>query len=106
MAIVQPTNTKRGVELDMRISPKLGPELNQEIIESVAATQRFILKPLPNWLIVTYDQFVSLHRYTQPIEGTSDRLYQTPLNVMEVEVDEVNTKLKPRDLLIVDESRL
>lgn len=75
------------IKLDMRVSDKQGEDLTAEITESVATTQRFILSPLPDILIVTQKQFVSLQPYTQKMYQTEDRMYVTPLNAMEVMID-------------------
>ncbi len=75
-------------ELDMRGVPLFGKDLVEVIIESVAHTQRFVIQELPNWLIASHKQFVSLLDYTEEMEATKDRMFITPLNVMEVDVDE------------------
>lgn len=87
MPIIKPTQTLRGMELDMRISPLLGKELYDEILKSVAATQRFILTTLPDVLVITQKQFVSLHDFTQELYNTTDRFMFTPHNAMEIVID-------------------
>lgn len=86
--IVRPKRTTRGLELDVRVVPLLGSDLREVIINSVDHTQKFVVTDLPNWLIVSHKQFVSLLDYTQEMHDTKDRMFLTPLNVMEVEVDE------------------
>lgn len=90
--IIRPTHAMRygrpSIELDMRSVPLVGRELKEVIFESVAHTQRFIVQELPNWLILSHKQFVSLLDYTQEMHNTKDRIFITPLNVMEVDVDE------------------
>jgi len=76
------------MELDMRISPKLGRELRDEIHANVMATQKFLITQLPGWLILSHKQFVSLLDYTTEMYQTKDRMFITPHNVMEVVVDE------------------
>jgi len=91
---VQPKQVFRGTiltpvyALDMRVSDKIGAELKDEIMASVIATQNIIMRELPSILIVSHKQFISLNEYTEEMYQTTDRLFATPLNVMEVEVDE------------------
>lgn len=89
MSIIKPnpTNFKGETELDVRVSPKLGRELADEINESIAHTQLFIQTTLPDRLIVTQKQFASLQPYTERMYETTDRMYVTPQNVMEVVID-------------------
>lgn len=82
-----PTNTQGITELDVRVSPKLGRELAEDIRESVDWTQRFIQMTLPDRLIVTQKQFVSLQDFTEEMYHTTDRMFVTPLNIMEVAID-------------------
>lgn len=87
--IVKPTRRPRtdATSLDMRISPKQGIELTEEIYASVADTQKWIVTTLPDQLIVTQKQHAILNSYTEEMFGTSDRIYVTPFNVMEVIID-------------------
>lgn len=88
MAIVRPKDTLDGhVELDMRVSPLVGQELRDEIIASVARQQMFIKPTLPDRLVITQKQFASLNAWTEAMYETSDRMFRTPLNVMEVVID-------------------
>lgn len=90
--IIRPNHTMRygrpAIELDMRGVPEFGRELKDTILRSVEHTQKFIVQELPNWLILSHKQFVSLLDYTQEMYQTKDRMFITPLNVMEVDVDE------------------
>lgn len=87
MPIVKPTKSLRGLTLDMRVSNKLGLELAQEIRKSVQATQEPIMTDLPSVLMVTPQQFASLNSYTEEMYRTTDRIFRTPHNVMEVAID-------------------
>lgn len=79
-------------DMDARDSQLQGQELYQQIVDSVDASQRFIQTVLPDRLIVTQKQFASLNNFTEEMYWTSDRLFRTPLNVMEVIIDrEVDT---------------
>lgn len=90
--IIRPKHTLRGgrpsIELDVRGVPLVGDELKRVILDSVAHTQKFIVQELPNWLILSHKQFVSLQDDLQEMYQTKDRMFLTPLNVMEVDVDE------------------
>lgn len=83
----EPTNLKGETILDVRISPKLGQELAEDIRDSVEWTQRFIQMTLPDRLVVTQKQFVSLQPYTEAMYQVEDRMFVTHLNVMEVVID-------------------
>jgi hypothetical protein len=84
--IIRPNapDLKGNVALDVRVSNYLGGELQQQIIKSVEWTQLVIEMTLPNQLIVTQEQFASLNNYTEEMYHTSDRMFVTPKNVMEV----------------------
>lgn len=93
LPIIKPKQTFKHMalmyELDIReygeiTDPK---ELHQMICDSVNATQFPIMTELPSWIIMTHRQFVALLPYTSEMMDTTDRFYQTPHNVMEVEVD-------------------
>ena len=86
MAIVKPKKTLRGMELDMRHSPLEGADLKEEIAESVAHTQAFILTELPNWLVITRKQWNSMVDAEDALK-LNDNIWQTPLNVMDVDID-------------------
>lgn len=76
--------------LDMRkATDLLGKDLSELITRSVFHTQHPILQPLPDWLSLTERQFVSLLDFTEPLEdgGLGGRIFITPFNVMEVDVD-------------------
>lgn len=96
MPTLRPQPTIDGhTELDARISPLLGRDLHQEIIDSVQWSQTFIQMTLPDRLIVSQKQFISLTDHTETMYDTEDRMFVTPLNVMEVVID--------RDIDTVDE---
>lgn len=82
-----PTNIEGFTDLDVRISPETGSELAKQIVDSVEWSQKFIQMTLPDRLIVTERQFVSLQPYTEAMYHTEDRMYVTPLNVMHVVID-------------------
>lgn len=76
--------------LDMRTATDLlGKDLSELITRSVFTIQHPILQPLPDWLMLTERQFVSLLDFTEPLEdgGLGGRIFITPFNVMEVDVD-------------------
>lgn len=81
--------TLRGNELDMRVSPLVGEKLMELVLESVKKTQEGgILKPLPDVLRISHKQFISIEDDTEQFRDTKFRFFFTPLNAMEVEVDE------------------
>ena len=85
---IRPTESFDGVvKLDARVTKRQGRELFQLIIDSVDHSQKFIQTTLPSVLIVTQKQFVSLQTYTEEMDHTTDRMFITPLNVMEVTID-------------------
>lgn len=87
-----PTDLDGNTDLDMRVSRETGEELKAEILESVSATQRFLQTTLPDRLIVTQRQFLSLQHDLTEMDHTTDRLYITPMNAMYVVIDrEVDT---------------
>lgn len=76
------------VKLDMRISPKIGRELKIDIYESVEKVAKASIQvTLPDRLHLTQEQFGSIMEDTLEMEGTTDRLYLTPFNVMEIIID-------------------
>ena len=88
MPIVKPIYQQNGkVELDMRVSPLTGPELYEEIVKSVWATQRPIMMTLPDVLRITQRQFASLNSYTEKMLETEDRYMVTPHNAMDIVID-------------------
>lgn len=98
-----------GVEIDIRgLSSKLKKEdLHDIICESVRRTQQpIIVCDLPNWLTMSHKQFVKLLPYTAEMYQTEDRMYQTPMNIMEVEVDEDLETVRPEDIVIVEDPTL
>lgn len=73
--------------LDMRPTNVYGNDLAALILESVRATQVLYGINLPDRIILSHKQFVSVEADTQAMDATTDRIYLTPLNVMEVAVD-------------------
>lgn len=79
--------------LDARVSKLDGDKLKEEIFESVKHSQRGQLyRELPSVLIISHKQFVSLQDDLPQMHDSKERFYYTPLNVMEVEVDETLDK--------------
>lgn len=95
-----------GVSIDIRgFNPKMTrEELHAAICDSVYHTQRpIIISEIPNWIIMSHKQFVMLLPYTAEMYMTDDRMYTTPMNVMEVEVDENLDTVRPEDIVIVED---
>lgn len=82
-----PTDLDGHTDLDMRVSPSRGEELKAEIVHSIEWSQKFIRMTLPDRLIITQKQFISLQDDMTEMFNTEDRMYVTPLNVMEVIID-------------------
>src|SRR5687767_13373767 len=74
-------------DLDMRVSTATGKDLAAEIVHSVEWSQTFVQTTLPDRLILTQKQFISLQDDMTTMYDTEDRMYVTPLNVMEVKID-------------------
>lgn len=108
MSIIKPnpTNFKGENILDVRVSPKLGRELTEDIVESVAHTQRYVQTTLPDVLLVTQKQFASLQDYTEEMTHTEDRMFITPYNVMEVKIDRDINTVQEVESAIVDTENL
>lgn len=62
-------------------------ELKSYIFSRVKDTQKFLMKPLPDKLIMNHDQFKLLGPDFKEYEGIHTRLYFTPMNCMEVQVE-------------------
>ena len=95
-----------GVSIDIRgFDRKMKKEeLHQAICDSVYHTQHpIIVSEIPNWIIMSHKQFVTLLPYTAEMYMTDDRMYTTPMNVMEVEVDENLDTVRPEDIVIVED---
>jgi hypothetical protein len=75
-------------QLDMRDANVFGDDLDQLIRDSVKATQAPLMLTLPNRIILSHKQFISVEKNTQEMDRTVDRIYLTPMNVMEVEIDQ------------------
>lgn len=74
--------------LDITDFKEKGIELMTAIENAVGDTQRVIITPLPDELLMTQDQFDELMRLSglHEMEGTEDRMFITKFNVMEVRV--------------------
>jgi hypothetical protein len=75
--------------IDVSDYPQRGEALHDLICGAVKDTQAgALLLPLPWLLFVNAEQFKSLDPLGQMprMSGSADRIYQTPLNVMEVHV--------------------
>lgn len=103
--IIKPRQTfKHGIltyELDIRDAGEFqGEDLKKLIFESMKSyTASLILKPLPDWLLLTHRQFVSIMPYTAEMMYTTDRFFMTPFNVMEIEVDINNDTVQEGEVL-------
>jgi hypothetical protein len=82
-----PTDLQNNTDLDMRVSSSQGTELKEEINHSVEHSQLFLTTTLPNRLILTQKQFISLQDDMERYYDTEDRFYKTPSNIMEVVID-------------------
>lgn len=82
-------------ELDVRKVPELGKDLKKLIFRSVDKTQQTIMTELPSFLVLTSQQYVSLLDYTEQMYESTERMFRTPLNVMEVLVDDLNEQVDP-----------
>lgn len=100
----QPTNIEGNTDLDMRVSPKTGKDLAEEIAESVSHSQLFLQTTLPDRLILTQKQFVSLQHDMAEMDHTEDRIYITPHNVMYVVIDrEIDTVQEVENVILETE---
>lgn len=80
--------------IDARVSPNTGKDLAEEISTTIQFSQLFIQHQLPDRLIVTQKQHVSLNPYTEEMYHTEDRMFQVydpegkgVMCVMEVTID-------------------
>lgn len=80
--------TRYGADMDIRHYKLSREELMQQILEDVKASQIFAGRNLPDKLFMTTQQFQLLETDLQEIENTDYRLFVTPLNVMEVWVND------------------
>jgi hypothetical protein len=73
-------------ELDMTDCRLKGDELKLEIVNRVKSTQAYIIRPYPDRLIITKDQYQMLQSdpEMQHTWDSKDHLYRTPHNVMEL----------------------
>jgi len=74
--------------LDITDAKETGLMLKQAILSAVKDTQRIILAPLPDQLLMTKDQYDMLQDDPdmQKMYQSDNLLYITPLNAMEVKV--------------------
>jgi hypothetical protein len=75
-------------QLDMRGTNKFGRDLEELVFESVRATQHPIMLALPDEIVLSHRQFTSVEHNTQEMDYTTDRIYVTPLNIMEIVIDQ------------------
>ena len=95
------------VTIDARVSPLLGKDLDDLIKASVDRSQLFLHTTLPSQLIVTQKQFASLNNYTETMYHTTDRMFVTDLNVMEVVIDrEIDTIAEIDEVIELSEDAL
>jgi hypothetical protein len=78
--------TLQGADLDITGYKLKRERLVEQILEDVKATQMFVGRHLPDKLFMTKDQFELLEDDMELMENTVDRIYITPMNVMEVHV--------------------
>lgn len=82
--------------IDIRDWKHKGLELHKEIENAVWETQRLVMRPLPDRLIMTLAQFKDLNKATNNVgnmqdtnlQDTQDRFYYTKHNIMEVQVED------------------
>lgn len=79
--------TARGAILDMTDCHKTGEELKAQILQDVKDTQIFAGRNLPDKMIITETQFKSIEDDLERMHETEDRMYVTPMNVMEVQIE-------------------
>jgi hypothetical protein len=65
-----------------------GDALRVEIVNRVKDTQRLVLQPLPDMLILSRDQYEDLEHDASMLStsDSKDRLYNTGMNVMELKI--------------------
>lgn len=84
-----PVNVKQtfmGADMDITHYSLPEDKLKEQILEDVKKTQLFAGRNLPDKLFMTDEQFSLLASETQVMEGSKDRIYITPFNVMEVKI--------------------
>lgn len=72
------------------LKQKTYEELGKAIIQAVKDTQSVVIRELPNELHMTRKQFKIMQKDPEMwnVANTQDFLYHTPLNVMEVRVND------------------
>ena len=83
--------TIRGGELHEYERNLFGKDLIQAIVKDVKDTQQFAGINLPDRLLITQKQYLTIENDTTAI-GETERLFVTPLNAMEVYVVDRNQK--------------
>ena len=73
--------------LDIRSMREKGRALHTAIENAVGGTQKVLIRPLPSLLVMTRDQYndlLLLSGQMIEMENSTDRIYMTKHNVMEV----------------------
>lgn len=75
-------------EFDIRGYKQKGHELAKLINDEIALSQKYILTPLPDVLVMTQEQYDDLHKIKglEPMYKSEDQIFVTPHNVMECRV--------------------
>jgi hypothetical protein len=75
--------------LDITDFKEMGAELRKVIVEAVRSTQSVVITTLPNIIKMTQKQYDSLLEQQNMVEmyQSTERMYVTPYNVMEVQVE-------------------
>lgn len=75
-------------KLDVTDCKLKGTALQVEIVNRVKDTQRLLMSPLPDILILSRDQYEDLEHDASMLstQDSKDRLYNTGLNVMEIKI--------------------
>lgn len=74
--------------LDITDFKEKGTALKKAIVEAVKGTQSVVIRELPNQIVMTQKQYDELKPgfNVQEFSGQEYYMYQTPYNVMEIEV--------------------
>lgn len=77
--------------LDIRDCKLIGNDLKLEIVNRVKETQRLVLQPLPDMLILTKVQYEDLEDDPRmmPMYASKARIYITSENAMELDIREI-----------------
>lgn len=84
-----PANIKQthmGADMDMTHYKLKGEALKEQILKDVKSSQVLYGMHLPDKMFITEDQFKSIEDDTERMDETEERMYITPMNVMEVKV--------------------